>query len=217
MLLAEQGYEVVKWWIGHDPVLELTHGPALWEWLQHRKRLVLRQGSTLPDLAADQWPHIILDNVRPKTLTRWGLDPAKLAQDYGVVWVSLRAEVGEVSFDLLAQARSIMDFCPWVPFYLGDTAAGAFMALKALAAYAAGAPGHYVLGHASCVQKLVEGEMVVPVERLPGQTPWDPTGTYGVRRGVASVLYKGELLTEVPRDFAWRWEHLWHDQGRIRL
>jgi len=214
MLLAEQGYDVTKWWLGHDPVLTLNHGQALWDWLQHRKTLILRHARALRTLAAADWPGIILDNVRPATLERWGLDPAALALAHGVVWVSLRAEVGEVSFDLLAQARSIMDFCPWVPFYLGDTAAGLFMAFKALAAHE---PGHYVLGHASCLQKLVEGEMVVDVERVPGRTPWDPTGTYGVRDGVASLTYKGELLEETPRDRAWRWEHLWHEQGRIRL
>lgn len=214
MLLAEQGYPVTKWWNGHDPMLDLVHGADLWRWVCHGKTLIEQHPCALWELPDRAWPHMILDNFRPTTLHRWGLDPGSLALEHDVVWVSLRAEVGEHSFDLLAQCRSILSFCPWVPFYLGDTVAGLLMAFKAVATHT---PGHYVLGHASCLQKIVEGELLVPVERHGAATPWDPTGTYRFHEGRASILYKGQLLEEVPRDFAWRWAHLWHDHGRIRI
>jgi len=117
-----------------------------------------------------------------------------------------------VSADIFAQARSWLEYSPWVPFYVGDTAAGLWMAFKALAATA---QGHYCLGQASCMQKLVEGELILDAPRSPGQQPpWDGD-TYRVKNGTAVVEYKGRRLTEPIRDRGWKLQHLWHQNGRI--
>ena len=80
-----------------------------------------------------------------------GVDPATLAERHGWVWVSMRSEVGERSFDLIAQARSTAADSGHIAFWLGDTAGGLWVAFKALAMHAAGRPGHYILGQASCL------------------------------------------------------------------
>lgn len=159
---------------------------------------------------------MVIDNFRPETLARWGVDPAALAARHGWVWVSVRSEVPGRCFDVVAQARSWMEYAPWVPFYVGDTAAGLWAAFKALAMHAAGRPGHYPIGQASVMQKLVEGELLVDVERRPGVVPWD-RDAYGFSGGLARVDYKGEQVREPVRDRGWKLAHLWHDGGRIRV
>jgi crotonobetainyl-CoA:carnitine CoA-transferase CaiB-like acyl-CoA transferase len=220
MLLAEQGCRVTKWSDGRDPILGLNRGEELWAWVNHGKVVVDEH----PGVLAGEWfapgrgPDIVLDNFRPETLKRWHLDPAALAARHGLVWVSMRSEAGDRSFDLLAQARSWMgEGAPWVPFWAGDTVGGLWMAFKALAMHSAGRPGHYVLGQASCMQKLVEGELVLEAERAPGgPVPWE-TEPYRFEAGEAVVQYKGTTYREPVRDRAWKLANLWHDGGRIRV
>ncbi|HEY1292764.1 MAG TPA: CoA transferase [Chloroflexota bacterium] len=219
MLLAEQGFEVTKWVApepARDPILGLDHGDELWAWINAGKTLVARRAHELAQLPLGD-VGIVLDNVRPATLASWGIEPATLAQRWAVVWVSLRSEVGERSFDVVAQARSWMEYGPWLPIYLGDTTAGLMMAFKALAKLARHEPGHYVLGQASCLQKLVEGELVVDAPLREQNTRWD-LDEYWAGPDGAHVCYRGELLREPIRDRAWKLEHLYHDgAGRIRL
>ncbi len=211
MILAEQGHRVEKWTNGRDPILSLHRGDELWAWINRGKTLTDRHPRTL----LDDWPgaNIVLDNFRPETLARWGVDPAVLARRWGCVWVSMRSESGDRSFDLIAQARSWMEYAPWVPFWAGDTIGGLWLAFKALAAPG---PGHYVLGQASCMQKLVEGELVIDVERDGKTIPWE-NEPYRFEDGEAVVQYKGDTYREPVRDRAWKLANLWHDQGRMRI
>lgn len=126
----------------------------------------------------------------------------------------MRSEVGERSFDVIAQARSWLEYAPWVPFWAGDTIGGLWLAFKLLAV--AGQPGHYCIGQASVMQKLVEGELVLDADRRPGTIPWE-TETYQVRDGAAVVEYRGETIREPIRDRAWKLANLWHSAGRIRV
>src|SRR6185437_4027761 len=105
-------------------------------------------------------------------------------------------------------------YAPWVPFWAGDTCGGLWLAFKALAMHAQGRHGHYVLGQASCMQKLIEGELVLDApRRKEGPVPWE-TEPYRVEGDTAIVEYKGTTYREPIRDRAWKLTHLWHDQGR---
>src|SRR5579884_1318818 len=97
MILAEQGHDVEKWTAGRDPVEQLRDGDRLWAWLNDRKRMVARR---LPDGLRHELPRFdgVIDNLRASTLERWEIDPAALAAEFGLRWVSLRADVGEHSF-----------------------------------------------------------------------------------------------------------------------
>ncbi len=136
MVLAEQGHEVVKFTNGRDPILGLQRGPELWAWINHGKVLRDDHPRTVLDGPAFD---IILDNFRPTTLKAWGITPVELCQRFGYRWISMRPEVGDRSFDVLAQAQAWMEFCPYIPFYIGDTAPGLWMAFKALASTEPGA------------------------------------------------------------------------------
>lgn len=211
MLLAEQGHTVTKWTNDRDPILGLHRGAELWQWLNDRKSIEQRDLSELlldfPDV------DIVIDNIRPATLARFGIDPALLAQQHSVCWVSMRDELGDRSFDLLAQCRSWMEYSPWVPFYAGDTTGGLWLAFKALN----GARGsHSALGHASCMQKLVEGELLIDIERDGISIPWDAE-EYRFADGCARVEYKGTTIVEQPKDRIWKLAHLWHTDGRIKI
>lgn len=225
MLLAEQGHYVEKWTNGRDPILSLRHGTELWAWINHGKHVLERDASEAPEALFDSLNefggyHIVLDNFTPGALERLSLDPEKLAAEHELVWVSLRSEVGERSFDIVAQARSWMEYSPHVPFFVGDTAAGLWMAFKALAVD--GKPGHYVIGQATCMQKLVEGELVVDVRRQlprwggPIANPWDMK-EYRDAGDHVRVNHKGVLHVEPVRDRHWKLEHLWHQDGRMRI
>jgi CoA-transferase family III len=217
MLLAEQGCEVTKWTAPDgrpDPVQDLLYGGELWAWLCQGKRLVRRAAAevaTLPPGEAD----VVLDNFRADAWTRWQVDPAEQAARLGVPWVSLRDEFDQRSFDPIAQARAWGDLIGCVPACLGDTAAGLWMAFKALAA----PPGHHVLRQGSILAKLVEGELLVdPPRPHPGLVPWMEPGSYGPDidgggDGVI-VMYRGEPHREPYRDSRWRREHLDHRGGR---
>lgn len=216
MILAEQGHYVEKWIDGHDPILSLHRGIELWDWINHGKTLKLKHPGAVQ--RANLGFDIILDNFRPSTLEKWGVDPAAVAYRQRNVWVSLRSEVGERSFDVVAQARSWMEYAEWVPFYVGDTTAGLWMAFKALSVTY---PGHYVLGQASCLQKLVEGELVIdqsPPKVAGRATRWDNPDDYGVDCfDRAIVNFKDETIIEPTRDRAWKLANLWHNDGRITI
>ena len=209
MILAEQGHGVTKW-TTTDPIHELRHGDQLWDWINHGKTLIGRHASEVTQLQPGMFDAII-DNARAATWERWGVDPAVEADRLGATWVSLRADDDGRSFDVIAQARAWGDIAPIVPFYLGDTAAGLWLAFKALAA----PKGHHIIRQAACMAKLVEGELVV--NRPPYEYPWDAAG-YGVTlNGDAYVDFRGERVVEPPRDAHWRRQNLAHRDGRFTV
>lgn len=217
MILAEQGHTVRKWTIGTDPILGLYHGAELWAWINAGKVVepVDLRTADLP-LALAQ-ADVVIDNLRASTLERWGLDPDRLARAAGIPWVSMRADVGERSFDVVSQARSWREYVPWLPFYVGDTTGGLWLAFKALSAVTQGQVGHHALYQASLMQKLIEGELVIDAPMLPGSTRWDEPGTYGDDGSGASVLYRGDRVVEPVRDRAWKLRHLHHVDGRMNV
>jgi hypothetical protein len=90
------------------------------------------------------------------------------------------------------------------------------MAFKALAILEADRPGHYVIGQASCLQKLVEGELLIDVERDRSSIPWDKEA-YLADEGGAYVEYRDRTYLEPVRGRAWKLARLWHDDGRMRI
>lgn len=220
MVLAEQGHRVVKWTLPPDPIQKLIQGDELWAWINHNKILEERHVRDILDLAGHEWPDVIIDNIRPSTLAKWGVDPGKLAEEMHVPWISMRSEVGEVSFDLLAQCRSWMEYGEYVPIYVADTSGGLWMAFKALSMRERGEIGHVVLGQASCMQKLVEGELAVkPEQPRWKRTAWDSPGSYWFDpyKDEGVVFFRGNTYKEPVRDAEWKWNHLWHKDGRIRI
>jgi hypothetical protein len=161
-------------------------------------------------------PDVVIDNYSEDRLGELCVDPAELAKRNNIPWVSMRDEMGGQTCDVIAQARSWFEYGPWMPFYAGDTTSGLWLAFKAINAYLAGEPGHFVLGQASCLQKLVEGELIVDVERQGGVVPWE-TGQYQARRGEAVATRNGKTYRETVRDRSWKLENLWHDNGRINI
>lgn len=212
MIMAEQGHDVTKWIYGSpDPVRLLRDGDHLWSWLSAGKRIITVHASEVAALDPGD-VDLIIDNVRADTWTRWGIDPRIVARSLGVVWVSLRDDLGGRSFDAIAQARAWGDHLGYLPVYLGDTVAGLWLAYKAMAA----PPGHHVIHQAACLAKMVEGELVLDPDRSSLATPpWDAPGTYGRTDTGVVVEYRGEKITEPYRDQGWRRRHLRHVDGRI--
>ncbi|NYH77477.1 hypothetical protein FHR84_000791 [Actinopolyspora biskrensis] len=218
MILAEQGYEVTKWTnpAGHpDPIQGLHRGDELWSWINHDKNLRPAHAREVIDLSPGD-VDMVIDNFRSSAWQRWGLDPATEAARLRVPWVSMRDEFDERSFDAVAQARAVLEHGSYQPYYLGDTSGGLWLAYKAVVLSHQATSGHHVLRQASCLAKLVEGELVVPAARSDGQPAWDPPGTYGSHGDGVRVIYRGEPVTEPARDHAWKLTHLHHDgTGRI--
>jgi hypothetical protein len=212
MILAEQGHDVTKLAAPNDPIHSLTMGDDLWRWLTHRKQVVDLPLEELPDALPALSPDVVIDNIRPATLEAHGIDVETLAEDRP--WVSLRADVGDTSFDVIAQARSWMEYGPWMPLYLGDTCAGLWLAFKALSLTTRLHVGHHVIGHASCLQKLVEGELVLDPPRDGKSIPWD-VDLYTAVNGCAEVDYRGRVYREPIRDREWKLAHFPHVDGRI--
>lgn len=212
MILAEQGHTVEKWISGSrsDPILDLHRGTELWEWINHGKTIFIRHARAV-DLMKPGSVDAVIDNIRLSTWHSWGVDPEEQAARLGVPWVSLRDDFDGRSFDAIAQARAWGDHLGYLPVYLGDTAAGLWLAFKVLAA----PPGHHVLRQAACLAKLVEGELAVTGNRTGRKEPlWDDPGTYGEDKGTARVVYRGETVCEPFRDDDWRRKNLRHRDGR---
>lgn len=216
MLLAEQGHAVTKWVRGRtDPIFRLKSGDDMWAWLNKNKRLEERHPRNVFEMLATNEIDVVIDNFRPSTLARWGVSPETLAETYRVRWVSMRSESDdEASFDLVAQSRSWMEYAPWVPFYAGDTCGGLWVAFKAVASRE---HGHFQIGHASCMQKLVEGELILdrPQSEGPGVC-WDEDAYYFDHETREAVVeHRDDVYREPVRDRAWKLRNLWHRNGRI--
>ncbi len=84
--------------------------------------------------------------------------------------------------------------------------------------HTAGRQGYYVLGQASCLQKLVEGELQVErPEPLPGNVvPWD-CDPYRMCDGAAVVDFKGDRLEDRILSREWKLVNLWSTNGRMRV
>jgi hypothetical protein len=155
MLLAEQGHRVTKYAppreTAGDPVHSMEDGDLLWQWVNHGKQLV----DVYPQALTDEgfWrqpagrPQIVLEDVDADELKRIGLDPAKLARDRGVVWVSIRSEVRDMP-ELQAEHA-----------WCAETLPGLLAAFKAVASL--GRPGYYPIGRASAFAKLTPGELTI--------------------------------------------------------
>jgi hypothetical protein len=220
MILAEQGFEVTKWTNptgDPDPVEGLRRGDELWAWINQGKTLVkqhAREVAQLPVGSVD----LVIDNIRNAAWEKWQVDPAAEAKRLDVPWVSVRDEFDGRSFDAVAQARALMEHGTYQPYYIGDTAGGLWLAYKAVVLAHQGTVGHHILRQASCLAKLVEGELVVPASRDNGQTAWDLPGEYGAHGDGVRVIYRGEPVVEPIRDHAWKLANLDHDgTGRIRI
>jgi len=208
MVLAEQGHDVEKWWTGDDPVLHLNAGNQLWRWLNEPKTLVEKRVSREALEKALPAFDVVIENIRPGTWKAWGIDRAALAARHHIRWVSMEAELdGGRSFDAVAQAQALGGVSPPIPFYIGDTAGGLWLAFKALAS---SEPGHFRLFQASCLAKLVEGELMVP------RKAWDRT-LYRLDADGAAVEFRGEIVREPLRDDEWRRRNLQHRKGRILI
>lgn len=218
MILAEQGHDVTKLCTDRDPTLQLDRGQELWEWLNAGKTLLhdIDLVAIVETLAAYGPFDVVIDNFRASTLSDRGVDPDILATFFDLSWVSLRSDVGERSFDVIAQARSWMEYGPYVPFYLGDTAAGLWLAFKALSMHAQRDSSHAIIYQASALQKMVEGELIIDVERDGKRVPWDRE-LYEADENGATVAYRGETYLEPVRDRRWKLDHLHHVNGRMRI
>lgn len=215
MVLAEQGHAVTKVHNGKDPIPKLHMGDELWAWINHGK--VLRPfeiTDTSVDDLFSRWVRdadVVIDNFREEFWESVGVyDRDALAKAYEVRWVSLQVEIGDTGFDVIAQARSWMEYSPWVPFYVGDTTAGLWMAFKAMQSQLNW--GWYPIYHASVMQKMVEGELVI--DRPEGPVPWDVDNYRGTHAG-AEVDYKGRHYREPVRDREWKLANMKHIGGRI--
>ncbi len=210
MVLAEQGHHVTKW-VTHDPMWRNARGQELFGWLNTRKNVVRGDAR---DVTAEKAAgfDIVLDNFRASAWERWQIDPDGIcAAVGGLRWVSLRDDFDGRSFDVIAQARAWGDLTPPVPFYLGDTAAGLWMAFVAVSS----APGHHVLRHAAVLAKMVEGELD---PRRDGQRyPYNTPGAYGLSDDGSSVQvrYGDQLLSEPLRGPGWRRQHILNEGGHI--
>jgi crotonobetainyl-CoA:carnitine CoA-transferase CaiB-like acyl-CoA transferase len=218
MILAEQGAKVYKWTKpGTDPILTCHHGDRLWAWINEGKYITDIHPEQVASVARAY--DIIIDNFRPQTLDRWSINPQRIAEENRVVWVSMRSDVPSShsgrSFDIIAQARSTMEFAPWAPYWIGDTAGGLWLAFKALAMHTAGRIGHHTIEQAGTLQKLVEGELTLSdIDRDDKVVPWEPE-TYEAGPEGVTVRYRGETITEPIRDRHWKLRHLRHRGGRI--
>lgn len=218
MVLAEQGHTVTKWTLKErDPIFTCDRAEEIWTWLHGGKVIVAQHAKSAAGLRPGQFDAVI-DNIRAATWESWGVDRSQVARRCGMPWVALEDELGHRSFDAIAQARSWMEYGPYLPIWAGDTTAGLWMAFKALSARGYGRL--YRLGQASLMQKLVEGELVIPREPGKLERPaWD-RDIYGpwVRAGQvegAEVEFKGELYQEPIRDRDWKLRNLRHRNGRI--
>ena len=214
MVLAEQGHDVTRWMNpnGAPDLVEsyFLKGPELWKWLTEGKTIATRAARDVTGLEPGEFDAVI-DNISGDTWEKWGVDCPAEAERLGVTWVSLRDDLGGRSFDIIAQARAWGDHAGYIPFYVGDTASGLWVAFKVLAA----PHGHYVIGQATCLAKLVEGELVVPATRNGQSAPFEmASGVYGPDGDGVSAIYPGGLLHEPYRDDTWRREHLPNRNGR---
>lgn len=218
MVLAEQGFQVDKWTRtdgSRDPILDLKSGEDLWAWINYGKHVRPQDAASVADLKPGAY-RVIIDNFRPEFWQKLAIDPEREAKRIGCSWVSMRADVGDTSFDILAQARSWMEYGPYVPFYIGDTAGGLWLAFKALSV-AHKRPGHHAIYHAACLQKMVEGELILDPQRNGRSTPWDEESNYGCHGDGVHVNYRGRAYREPVRTRDWKLEHLRHANGRILI
>lgn len=200
LILAEQGHDVTKVASLSDPVLSLNRGEQLFSWLNQNKKII---HGDLRDVDLSRFDAVI-DNIRLCTWRdRIGMDPAELANAHHLSWASLRSEDGSVSFDAIAQARAWGDK-GYLPFYIGDTAAGLWLAFKLLNTRRG---EHSVVYQSTVLAKLVEGNLQVPWQL------WDDLGTYYYAQdGSAVVRYKDSIHVEPARNDSWRSVHLKHDE-----
>lgn len=199
LILSQQGHRVTKLVGEHEPTLELRSGEELFEWLNQGKKLL---SGDIRELDFSEYDAVI-DNIRVSTWLRLGMAPEDLAFEHFLKWASLRSETGEPSFDLIAQNQAWGDKGR-LPFYIGDTAAGLWLAFKLLNLEAG---EHATVYQATALAKLVEGNLAVPW-RL-----WDDFGEYyAAQDGTAVVRYRDRLYLEPIRDDEWRRVNLKHDE-----
>ena len=220
MILAEQDHYIVKLTHGTDPIQTLHRGDELWHWINAGKYLQERRidEQQLDEIIRTHDIDVVIENIRPQTWHKWGIDPNEVAHRFDLSWIGMRSdtpdELDGVSFDVVSQARSWMEFTDWQPFYVGDTTGGLWLAFKALSMHAHNEIGFRPLYQASLMQKLVEGELIIDEPFTSGRTRWD-IEPYGADDNGAAIEYRGRRYEEPVRDRAWKLKHLKHCDGRI--
>lgn len=205
MILAEQGHEVIKWVIPKEPILNIDHGQEIWEWINYGKRMEDIAGRRM-ESGTDF--DVILTNLR-------SADAEQIGEKTGATVVKLTSVGVSRSFDVIAQAQAWGDFAPWMPFWIGDTVAGLWMAFKALAV-----PKGTIceIQHPAALAKLVECELnEINDHRERHRTPWENHDNYHLSECAAKVLYNEAFVTEDRRDAEWRRVHLKQTNGRINI
>jgi len=210
MLLAEQGFEVVKFLSPSrpDPTLTLKHGKEMWAWLNRGK--VIRELDASPSLLDEYAGCPLVTNLRPEAWTRRSCNPLR---NRLVSWI--RGRLSGRSYDVCAQVHSLSRFCPPIPFFLGDTAAGLWAAFAITSAMAQGyATGCAIIYQEDGLSKLVEGELApwsvaasdeqVSTGRLDNL----PYGIMPTRDGLVAVSVLANEVPQLPAAFledAARW------------
>ncbi len=214
MVLAEQGIEVHKWLKpgGHDPLFDRE---LAWWWSAHGKDLIPRHGRELATLRPGDCQGII-DNLRDDTWQAWGVDRAAVARRIGVPWVSLADDVGYRSTGAIAAARSWWAGGKALEPDIAETTAGLMMAFKLLAMRGRGR--HCRLPFAAALQKMVPCELMQGKDRRRDEAPPIKPEWWADGRLVgAKAEWRGELLSELVRDRAWKLRHMPTAAGRVTL
>ncbi len=191
MLLAEQGHNVIKWKMNNDPLDELA--PHIIDWANYGKTI-----HPIGDRRAED-AHgfdVIITNL--VTLDPWAVYRATL-----IPVVKIEPLNTAKSFDVIAQAQAGIKHR--IEFYIGDTAAGLFMAFKALNMDDQEVA---IIQHPAAILKLMEGELIKP------HVPEDDD-TYQYCDDGAKVIFNGETYTEKVRDYEWQIVNIDHQYGRI--
>lgn len=211
MILAEQNFEVTKYiYQNKDPILSLNQGQEIWEWINYKKILIENHIShAIKNIHNFD---VIIDNFKIETLKKWEIDPIELSKKHNLVWISLRPEINNTSFDVIAQAQAWADITGFVDFYIGDTIAGLWIAFKAMSMFLQKKCGHFIIPHATGLAKLIEGELII--DRPNKKHPYDPEN-YGYNKSHAIVEYKKNTFLEPIRDKKWKLKNLRHKNGRL--
>lgn len=111
-ILVDQGFTVTKLTEGNDPILSLHNGARLWDWI-HQGKKVLTQ--PIYELAPIRAVDVVFDTFSREQFAQWHIDPARLADRWSCLWVSmppgdplsLRSELGFVRGGLYLAFRIV--------------------------------------------------------------------------------------------------------------
>lgn len=208
MILAEQKHRVTKYVSPFDAIFDLKNTEAFWNWLNKDKTFVDDHYTAAIDrLRAGD---VVIENIRAASWHRHDIDRKQIAEDRRVRWISIEDELQHRSFDVVAQARAwAWTRTDWIRFYIGDTIAGLWAAYSACCSVQS---GHFVVGHATSLAKMIELELQ-DVDRHADRTSHDRE-TYTMTEDGALVDYKDERIFEPKRTREWCLQNLYHQNMR---